>query len=485
VASRLNALSTRLALWQNRAPSGKSCGSREDTESVMEISELRQAFEERGIRKVKVGGFDVDGILRGKYVALDKFWSAASSGFGFCDVIFGWDIGDVLYDNATVTGWHSGYPDALARIDLSTFRVLPYEPDTACFVCDFHTEGGKQPHPACPRGLLKRVVSRAEASGFVPKFGSEFEFWLFQESPDSLLAKDFRDLVPLSPGMFGYSWVREGQNAELVHDILDTMNAFGIPIEGFHTETGPGVWEAAIRYDDALRAADQAALFKTTMKQIAARHGLAVTFMAKFNASLPGSSGHLHQSLFDTTGEVNLFFDPKAPDSLSKVARHYIGGQVKLARELTALYSPFVNTYKRYVPGVWAPMTASWGIENRTCAIRVIPGGKATRVEYRQTAADINPYVAMATCLAAGLHGVDHAIEPPPPLGGDATFTKSADPLPRTLDEATAVLAKSESAREILGEAFVDHYVRTREWEVRQSRIHVTDWELRRYFEAV
>lgn len=451
----------------------------------MDVSELRKAFEERGIQKVKIGGFDVDGLLRGKYVSLEKFWSAAQSGFGFCDVIFGWDIADQLYDNATVTGWHSGYPDAHAKLDLSTFRVLPYEPDTACFLADFYLPDQKHPHPACPRNLLKRVVARAEANGFTPKFGSEFEFFLFQETPESLHGKRFGSLDSLSPGMFGYSWVRSGQFADLIHDVLDTMRAFGIPIEGLHTETGPGVWEAAIKYDDALRAADQAALFKTTMKQIVSRHGLSVTFMAKWNATLPGSSGHLHQSLFDSTGEANLFHDPSAPDSLSTIARHYIGGQVKLARELTALYSPFVNTYKRYVPGVWAPLTPSWGIENRTCALRIIPGGKATRVEYRQTAADINAYIAIATCLAAGLHGVDRAITPPPPVVGDATAIEGAEQIPRSLDEATKVLAASETAREILGEAFVDHYVRTRDWEVRQYRTAVTDWELQRYFEAV
>ncbi len=451
----------------------------------MDVAELRRAFEERGIQKVKLGGFDVDGILRGKYVSLEKFWSAAEKGFGFCDVIFGWDIGDQLYDNASVTGWHSGYPDAQAKIDLSTFRVLPYEPDTACFLVDFYLPDAKHPHPACPRNLLKRIVARAEANGFSPKFGSEFEFFLFTESPESLHAKGFRELESLTPGMFGYSWVRAGQSSDLIHDVLDTMRAFDIPIEGLHTETGPGVWEAAIEYDDALRAADQAALFKSTMKQLVARHGLAVTFMAKWNAALPGSSGHLHQSLFDSTGETNLFHDEKAADSLSTIARHYIGGQVKLARELTALYSPFVNTYKRYVPGVWAPLTPSWGIENRTCALRIIPGGKATRVEYRQTAADINPYVAIATCLAAGLYGVDRAIAPPPPVVGDATAIAGAESIPRSLDEATRVLAQSETAREILGEAFVDHYVRTRDWEVRQYRTAVTDWELKRYFEAV
>ncbi|MCC6873644.1 MAG: glutamine synthetase [Sandaracinaceae bacterium] len=449
----------------------------------MTLTDLRARFEERGIRKVKLGGFDVEGVLRGKLITLEKFWSAAEKGLGFCDVIFGWDIGDVLYDNAKVTGWHSGYPDALAKVDLATFRVPPNEPDTASFIVDFYTPDGK-PHPACPRNLLKRVIARARASGLRPFFGAEFEFWLFQETSDTVHDKGMRDLKPLSRGMFGYSWLREGQHSAFAHALLDAMTRYDIVIEGLHTETGPGVWEAALRYDEALRAADQAALFKTAAKELCAKEGLSVTFMAKWSASLPGSSGHLHQSLWDEAGETNLFADPSGEHGLSRVARHYIGGQVKLARELTALYSPFVNTYKRYVPGVWAPLTASWGVENRTTAIRVITGGKGTRVEYRQTAADINPYIAMATNLAAGLYGIDRAIEPPPPTAGDATAA-GADPLPRNLREATDALAASDAAKEILGEQFVDHYVRTRDWEVRQYERAVTDWELMRYFEAV
>lgn len=449
----------------------------------MDREELTKTFAERGIRKVKVGGFDIDGVLRGKLIHLDKFGSAAEDGFGFCDVIFGWDIADELYDNAKVTGWHSGYPDALARIDLGTFRVLPSEPDTACFVADFYDVGTEDPHPACPRNLLKKVVAQANAAGYAPLMSAEFEFWIFQESPESLHEKRFAGLDPLSPGMFGYSWVREGQHADLVHDILDTMEAFDIPIEGLHTETGPGVWEAALRYTDAVEAADRAALFKTTLKQVVHRHGLAVTFMAKWSPTLPGSSGHLHQSLFDSAKEKNVFEDAKAEHGLTPIGMHYVGGLVKLARELTALYSPTINTYKRYVPGLWAPMTPSWGVENRTCTVRVIPGGAGTRVEYRQTAADINPYIAMATNLGAGLWGIRNAVEPPAPAQGDAT--EQGEPLPMTLEHATKALSESDAAKEILGEAFVDHYVRSRDFEVRQYRRAVTDWELRRYFEAV
>jgi glutamine synthetase len=469
---------------------GKKDGKRNEVSDQAE--RLRAEFKQRGITKVKLGGFDVDGVLRGKYISLDKFWSALEQGFGFCDVIFGWDIGDVLYDNAKVTGWTTGYPDTHARIDPATLRFFPpswEEPQTAAFLVDFVTEEGT-PHAACPRSLLKTVLARAEKLGFAATFGCEFEFFLFKETPASLHAKGFRGLEPLSPGMFGYSWVREGQNSELVHAILDEMAFFDIEIEAFHTETGPGVYEAALRYDDALRMADKAALFKTALKQLCARRGLACTFMAKWNAELPGSSGHLHQSLWakgDGNKRVNAFYDAAAPDKLSAVARKYLGGQVANMPALTALYSPTINSYKRYVPGVWAPLTASWGIENRTSAIRVIPGDeKATRIEYRQTAADINPHIAIATCLGAGLWGIEHDAAPPAPGRGDTSHGEAGFlPLPRTLKDAIALLAESAPAREILGEAFVDHYVRTRDWEVRQYERAVTEWELKRYFEAI
>jgi glutamine synthetase len=284
--------------------------------------------------------------------------------------------------------------------------------------------------------------------------------------------------------MFGYSWVREGQHADLCNAILDDMDRFDIRIEGLHTETGPGVYEAAIQYDHALRAADKAALFKTAMKLVTARLGCSVTFMAKWNRDLPGSSGHLHQSLW--RNNENAFHDPQGEHKLSTVARHYLGGQLALMPELTALISPNINSYKRYVPGVWAPLNASWGVENRTCAVRAIPGNaKATRLEHRQAAADINPYIAMAAALASGLFGIEEKSTPPPPVQGDASGRGDLAPLPGTLREATTRLAKSERARGLLGEEFVDHYVRTRDWECRQYERAVTEWELARYFEAV
>jgi glutamine synthetase len=449
----------------------------------MDGSELKEAFERHGIRRVKVGGYDIDGTLRGKYISLDKFWGALKDPIGFCDVIFGWDAADVLYDNARVTGWQTGYPDTHARIDPSTFRVLPWEPDTAAFLLDF-VEADGSPHPACPRGLLRRVIERARSLGFELVLGAEFEFFVFKETTASLYQKGFRGLEPLSPGMFGYSWVRSGQNADLCHAIVDDMLRFGIPIEGLHTETGPGVYEAAIKYDHAMQAADKAALFKTGMKQVASRLGYSVTFMAKWNASLPGSSGHLHHSLWK--GGANVFYDPAGKHGLSPTALHYLGGQMALMPDLTALVSPTVNSYKRYVPGVWAPLNASWGVENRTCAVRAIPGSAhSTRLEHRQPAADINPYIAIAATFGAGLWGVTQSTEAPPAVEGDASARSDLAPLPRTLREATERLSASAAARDILGAEFVDHFVRTRDWECRQYERAVTEWELARYFETV
>lgn len=450
-----------------------------------ELERLEAWLHAKRVAKAKIGAFDVDGVWRGKYVSLDKLRSAAKGGLGFCDVIFGWDLGDELYDNARVTGWHTGYPDAHAVVDLSTARVIPWEPDTAAFVLDLLNEDGS-PYEASPRQLLHRVGRKARAMGFLPRVGSEYEYFVFRETPRSLREKGFRDLETLTPGMFGYSWLRSSANAGLVHALIDGLNAFDVPVEGMHTETGPGVYETAVLYDDLERAADKAALFKTAVKEICARQGLTACFMAKWHPKLPGCSGHLHESLWDLRGERNAFHDRGARWGMSDALRHYVGGQMALMPELTALHWPTVNSYKRSVENTWAPTTATWGRENRTTAIRVIGGSpKTMRVEYRQPGADANPFVAIAASLAAGLWGIEHEIEPPAPCEGNAYELDGAAPLPRSLEAAVELLRRSERARELLGDGFVDHFLRTREWEVRQFQRAVTTWELERYLEII
>lgn len=434
---------------------------------------------QEGIHRIKLGVTDIDGILRGKYISFDKFKSSYA-GLGFCDVIFGWDIGDVLYDNSSFTGWHTGYPDAQAKVDLSTLRKIPWEPGTAFLLMDLFAKDGA-PLSLSPRQVFRNVLAQASDRGYTAHFAAEYEFWMFRETPQSLREKSFRDLTTLSPGMFGYSVLRASQNAPLVLDLIDQLEAFDVPLEGFHTETGPGVYEAAICVDKGLAAADKAALFKTAVKEIASRHGVIPTFMAKWNEHLPGSSGHLHQSLCSRDGS-NLFF---GPDGASELMRHYMGGLVAFLPELMAMIAPSVNSYKRTVPGTWAPVNATWGHDNRTTAIRAIPGSaKSSRIELRLSAADANPYLSMAASLAAGLAGIEQKLEPPEPVT-NAYAAPAAPPLPRDLAEATALFRDSSLARRSFGDAFVDHYAATREWEVRQYQRAVTDWELARYFESI
>ncbi|MFL5351284.1 glutamine synthetase family protein [Archangium sp.] len=472
-------------------PAGRRARSKEkergNVRAIREPSDsdvLQKWFEEKGVRQVKIGGIDVDGIWRGKYVSLEKFLSACKGGLGFCDVVFGWDIRDELLDNTRVTGWHTGYPDGQARIDTSTGRIIPWEPDTAAFLLDFVNPDGSPFEPS-PRQLLQKMGQRARDMGFQPKFGAEYEFFIFKETPQSLKEKGYERLTPLTPGMFGYSWLRTSLNAPLVHALIDGCRDFGLELEGFHTETGPGVFEAAIRYDDLEKAADKAALFKTVVKEICSRHGLTACFMAKVNEKLPGCSGHIHQSLWSLKSHENVFHDPESPDGMSQTMRHYIGGVMALMPELTALYWPTVNSYKRSVENTWAPVKATWGRENRTTAVRVIGDSpKSMRLEYRQTGADMNAYIGMAASLAAGLWGIENEVEPPEPVAGNG-YSAEAPALPRSLKEAVQLLSGSKRAKQILGEEFVDHYVRTRDWEARQYERAVTSWELERYMELI
>ncbi len=447
----------------------------------MDLKTILQKLEERKISRIKVGVTDIDGILRGKYISLEKFVSAAASGMGFCDVIFGWDIGDVLYDEAKITGWHTGYPDAQGRIDLSTLRFIPWEDGTALFLVDLFDKKG-EPLPPAPRQLFRRVLRRLEEAGYSACLSAEYEFWFFRETASSLREKGFRNLDPLSPGMFGYSVLRASQNMPLTLQLIDQLAQFDIQLEGFHTETGPGVYEAAVAVDAGMAAADKAALFKTAVKEIASRHGVVPTFMAKWNHDLPGSSGHIHQSLWDKDQKTNLFYGGEG--KCSQVMEQYTAGVLHHLAELMAVFCPNINSYKRTVPGTWAPVNATWGEDNRTTAIRTIPGSaKSTRIELRLTGADINPYLAMAASLAAGMEGIEQKMKLPPQVT-NAYSAEDAPPLPRNLADATALFKRSATARKWFGDEFVEHYAITREWEVRQCEKSVTDWELARYFES-
>jgi len=442
------------------------------------------AVRRSGAGKVKVAVSDIDGILRGKFLHVDKFFGAVDGGFGFCDVVFGWDSHDQCYDNTQVTGWQHGFPDALARIDLGTHRSVPWDGGVPFFLGEFVAADGS-PYPICPRQTLKRVLARAEKLGVAPMCGVEFEWFNFAETPQSWAAKRGVAPEPITPGMFGYSLLRMGDQRGFFNALMDEMAAFGVPIEGLHTETGPGVYEAAIAFSGALEAADRAILFKTGAKEIGKRFGVMPSFMAKWSPAYPGCSGHVHQSLSD--GKSNLFFDAKSSRSMSRLFESYLAGQLACLMEFAPLFWPTVNSYKRLVDGFWAPVKPTWGMDNRTASFRVIAGSpKSTRLETRCPGADINPYLAVAAVVAAGMHGVERGLKlSAPPVTGTNEGAEHIPRAPRSLIETTRIFRDSAIARDWLGDTFVEHFAATREWEWRQWQDAVTDWELRRYFEII
>ena len=452
----------------------------------MTTKEIFQYVKNHPSGKVKITFTDIDGILRGKYISAEKFQSVGDGQTSFCDVIFGWDAGDIVYDNVEFTGWHTGYPDSQARLDFSTFRKIPWENDTPFFLGELVDAKGN-PSPVCPRQLLKKLLNEAKNQGYLPIFSQEFEWYNFAETPQSIHDKNFKNLTPITPGMFGYSILRSSLENPYFTDLFELLKKFNVPLEGLHTETGPGTYEAAIQYAEIMEAADRALLFKTAVKEIAYRHGIMATFMAKINETLPGCGGHVHQSLWDKTRKKNLFFEEKDKMKMSELMKSFIAGQLYCLPHILPMFAPTINSYKRLVEGAWAPTTLTWGIDNRTVALRVLSGNdKSCRLENRVIGSDTNPYLAMAACLATGLYGIKNKLKLKiPATKGNGYKDFSNGILPKTLDEATQKMKQSKIAKELLGEKFVDHFTQTREWEWRQHLKAVTDWEYRRYFEII
>lgn len=454
-----------------------------EARDVSSIDDARHIIKERGIRNVKVGLFDIDGVMRGKYMSTDKFLSALDNGFGFCDVVMGWDVKDQLYDNVSYTGWHTGYPDATVRIVTDSCREIPFEPNTLFFLCEF---SGKT-ESICPRNTLKRVLDAAKQKGIDVFSGFEYEFAVFNETPHSIRNKNFKDLESLAPAEFGYSTIRNSVETESYHALLELCHAMDFELEGLHEETGPGALEAALTYDTALSSADKAALFKTFTKISFQRMGKMATFMARWSPELPGQSGHIHLSLRDKDGKP-LFYDPTQAHNMSPLMRHFVAGQQQLMPELLAMIAPTVNSYRRLTPGFWAPTGASVGIDNRTCAIRIIPGSeKSQRLEYRIAAADANPYIILSAVIASGLHGIENKIELDELVTGNAYGQTTPEnlKLSPTLWDSAQRLKNSTIAQQYFGNDFVSHYAATREWEEREYRKHISQWELERYFEII
>lgn len=453
---------------------------------LMNEDQIIAYLKENDIKKIKFAFADIDGVLRGKVIHPKKFMDGLEGGYGFCDVVWGWDSSDACYDNVKLTGWHTGYPDQLCRIDLSTFRTVPWDENIPFFLGDFSKADGND-LPACGRSLLKRIAKQCDDLGYHPEFAQEFEWFNFSETPQSLKEKSFTNLENLTPGMFGYSILRTSLNDEFYNDLFDLLLQFDVPLEGLHTETGPGVYEAAILHDHVLAAADKAVLFKTAVKEIANKHGIMATFMAKWNENLPGCSGHIHQSLWTKDQSKNLFYSADDEYNMSDLHKHYLAGQLHCLPQILPMYAPTINSYKRLVEGAWAPTTVTWGIDNRTTALRVIHTSENyTRLETRIPGSDTNPYLAMAAALASGLYGIKNKLplNIPATVGNGYQDTRNGS-LSANLYDATNLMKDSALAKELFGDAFVDHFTNTRLWECRQFGKSVTDWELKRYFEII
>ncbi|MEX2512708.1 MAG: glutamine synthetase family protein [Cyclobacteriaceae bacterium] len=448
--------------------------------------EIIRELKARSCEKIKLAIVDIDGVLRGKIVSLDKFISILEGDLGFCAVVFGWDMEDKSYDNVEIAGWHTGYPDFKAHVDLGTQRQIPWDHDIPFFLADFSQDKDRG-SLVCPRTLLKTIRQQAIDAGFLPLFAQEFEWFNFEVTPEEYGKDSAASTKPMTPGMFGYSILRSSLKSEFFNDLFDLCLKFDIPLEGLHTETGPGVYEAAIQYSEILLAADRAVLFKTSVKEIAYRHGLMATFMAKWTESLPGNGGHVHQSLWDLDLEKNLFYDTEEKWQMSPLMRQYIAGQLHCLPHILPMFAPTINSYKRLVEGAWAPTTLTWARDNRTTALRIISGGKkSTRLETRVIGSDVNPYLAMAACLAAGLYGIQNQLElSKPATVGNGYRDYSNGSIPTSLKEATEAMKNTDLSYSLFGEGFVNHFCKTREWECREFDSKVTDWERKRYFEII
>ncbi|HEX6481444.1 MAG TPA: glutamine synthetase family protein [Ktedonobacteraceae bacterium] len=461
----------------------------------MDIAEIKRLIDGGKVEYVKIGTPDIEGVFRGKRVAAKHFLNSLEEGFAQCDVIFGWDIAETVLPNLKVSNWERGFADIVMKPDLSTFTLVPWEENVASCICDVWTEHG-EPVTVSPRYVLNNVLERARSMGYEVMAASELEFRFFRENQMSLREKDFGpNLTPLNPGFNCYSISQSSADDQLLGRIARMMNAHGVEIEGYNREHGPGMYEMNIRYANALIAGDRTMLFKTGVKEICYQMGFSATFMAKWNDQEDGSSGHSHMSLWNSDLERNLFWDESAEGHMSTTMRQFLAGVLEKLPELIALYAPVINSYKRYVEGTWAPLNTTWGMDNRTCSIRIINNGPhPIRIENRVPGADANFYLVFAATLASGLYGIERQLELPERLDGnaydEATVTRAIEkghirPLARNLSTATDLLENSAFAREALGEEFVEHFVATRRWEVKEYEKAVTNWDRRRYMELI
>ncbi|MEU5715096.1 glutamine synthetase family protein [Streptomyces sp. NPDC020403] len=451
-----------------------------DRTAPLGTDELRVLVERGEIDTVVLAFPDMQGRLQGKRFAASFFLDEVlEHGTEGCNYLLAVDTDMNTVDGFAMSSWSDGYGDFAMRADLTTLRRIPWHDGTALVMADLAWEDGS-PVVAAPRQILRRQLERLAAHGLTAHVGTELEFIVFKDTYEQAWDRNYRGLTPANQYNIDYSVLGTGRVEPLLRRIRNEMAAAGLTVESAKGECNPGQHEIVFRYDEALVTCDQHAVYKTGSKEIAAQEGVSLTFMAKFNER-EGNSCHIHLSLRDTGGQSVM---AGADGTMSPLMRHFLAGQLAALRDFSLLYAPNINSYKRFQPGSFAPTAVAWGHDNRTCALRVVGHGRSMRFENRLPGGDVNPYLAVAGLVAAGLHGIEHELALPEACEGNA-YTAGYDRVPTTLREAAGLWENSEVAREAFGDEVVAHYRNMARVELEAFDAAVTDWELRRSFERL
>ncbi len=446
------------------------------------FEDLKQQVADGQIDTVLVTMVDMQGRLMGKRFHAEAFLEGGFEETHCCNYLLATDLEMATPDGYASTSWESGYGDYVMKPDLNTLRPVPWLEGTAMVLCDVLDHHTHELVPHAPRGMLKKQISRAENIGLTPIMATELEFFLFNGSHDEIARGGFRDLQPISNYNEDYHIFQTSKEEHVMRPIRNHLRAMGIPIEGSKGEAEAGQEELNIRYADALACADNHTLSKHAIKEIAHANGHAASFLPKWHHTRVGSASHVHQSLWK--GKDNAFFDADQAHGKSKLMDHYMAGLIAYAADYTCFMAPYINSYKRFAKGSFAPTQTVWSVDNRTAGFRLCgEGTKAVRVECRIPGADMNPYLAQAGMLAAGLAGIEQKLELPDVFAGDAYSDDDRNHIPRTLRDAREALLKSQMLRDAMGDDVIDHYARAAEWEIEEFNRVVTDYEIARGFE--
>jgi glutamine synthetase len=448
---------------------------------VLTVDALRTGVADGSIDTVVLAITDMQGRLQGKRLDAQYFLDVVlEHGTEGCNYLLAVDIDMNTVDGYSISSWEKGYGDLAMVPDLDTLRRVPWQPGTALLLADAAWLDGTDVAES-PRQILKRQLARLAEHGWTPFVGTELEFIVFEDSFEQAWDKRYTGLTPPNRYNVDYSVLGTSRIEPLLRAIRLGMRDAGLEVESAKGECNPGQHEIAFRYTDALRTCDHHVIYKTGAKEIAAQQGSSLTFMAKYNER-EGSSCHIHMSVCDDDGTP--VFAGDRDGGVSETFERFLAGQLAGLRELSCFFAPNINSYKRFQPGTFAPTAVAWGYDNRTCALRVVGHGKSLRFENRLPGGDVNPYLAVAAMIAAGLYGIEHELAPAPPFAGNA-YNAGFEHVPTTLHEATRLLEQSTLAREAFGDAVVDHYVNAARVETAAFDGAVTDWERVRGFERM